>query len=202
MTLFRDGRQSWVHIICAAMNSCEDIADFIEQQDDIVRLLKAVDAIGLPDCWIGAGLIRNAVWDRLHGREPKLIPGSDVDVVYFDLGDVTPERDETIEAHLANYARNVPWSVRNQARMHARNGDMPYRDAEDALQHWPDTATAIGARIRHRSIELIAPYGVEDLVKLVVRPTPAFANKMDFYRARIAAKSWAERWPKLSLLDT
>ncbi|MGI9387912.1 MAG: nucleotidyltransferase family protein [Methyloligellaceae bacterium] len=184
------------------MKNCEDIADFIEQQDDIVHLLKAVDAISLPDCWIGAGLIRNAVWDHLHGRVPKLIPGSDVDVVYFDPRHATLERDETIEDRLTNEIRDVPWSVSNQARMHVRNGDMPYSDVEDALRHWPETATAIGARIGHYGIELVAPYGVEDLIKLIVRPTPAFANKMDLCRKRISAKSWTERWPKLSLLDT
>ena len=29
--------------------------------------LRAVAALGLPDCWIAAGVLRNPIWDRLHG---------------------------------------------------------------------------------------------------------------------------------------
>ncbi|WRQ77412.1 nucleotidyltransferase family protein [Pseudomonas saxonica] len=29
-----------------------------------------VRSLNLPDCWIGAGFLRNAVWDYLHGRSP------------------------------------------------------------------------------------------------------------------------------------
>lgn len=32
------------------------------------HLLDIVRSLALPDCWIGAGFVRNAVWDHLHGR--------------------------------------------------------------------------------------------------------------------------------------
>ncbi|WP_404943225.1 nucleotidyltransferase family protein, partial [Pseudomonas sp. DP16D-T1] len=32
------------------------------------RMLEIVRSLNLPDCWIGAGFVRNAVWDHLHGR--------------------------------------------------------------------------------------------------------------------------------------
>ncbi|MGR3604663.1 nucleotidyltransferase family protein [Sulfitobacter sp.] len=47
------------------------------------RLLGVVSHLELPDCWIAAGFIRNAVWDALHGRSPQM-PNGDVDVICFD----------------------------------------------------------------------------------------------------------------------
>jgi hypothetical protein len=50
--------------------------------DPARRLIaEAVRSLALPDCWIGAGFVRNAVWDHLHGREPAF-PGTDVDVIW------------------------------------------------------------------------------------------------------------------------
>jgi uncharacterized protein len=46
-------------------------------------------------------------------------------------------------------------------------------------------------------IELLAPFGVADLVTLIVNPAPAFAHKIGVYRARVAQKQWTQRWPKL-----
>jgi uncharacterized protein len=85
----------------------------------------------------------------------------------------------------------------NQARMHFQNGDPPYADLAEAVRHWPETCTAIAARTLDARIELLAPFGVDDLISLVVQPTPAFANKIEVYRARVARKAWQVRWPKL-----
>ena len=47
------------------------------------RLLEVVSQLDLPDCWIAAGFIRNAVWDALHGRNPRP-PLGDVDVIWCE----------------------------------------------------------------------------------------------------------------------
>jgi hypothetical protein len=179
------------------MRSPLDIAKFLESQPLILSILKPVEALSIEDCWVGAGLIRNAVWDHLHGRPAELSSDGDVDVVYFDPGNATPERDIAIEKQLCEERADIPWSVHNQARMHERNGDAPYRNTEDAIRCWPETATAIAARLRGTHVEVLAPHGVEDLVNLVVRPTPVFAQKQSIYSARISSKDWARRWPGL-----
>ena len=106
-------------------------------------------------------------------------------------------------------APGIRWSVKNQARMHRRNGDAPYRDTLDAVAHWAETPTAIAARTIEGRVEVMAPYGVDDLLNLIVRPTPVFGHKMDAYRERIMAKeglarplaeadmlmSWEEAYP-------
>ncbi len=181
--------------------SIEDLADFIEHQRHLIELLEGVRTLRLPDCWIGAGLLRNAVWDALHGISAGALRDSDVDVIYFDPIDNHPDRDRALEQHLLISLPGVPWSVRNQARMHERNGDRPYNSTEDAVRRWPETATAIAARLAGTRVTLLAPHGIDDLVSLIVRPTPAFTRKLDQYRARITAKNWAATWPRLTIID-
>ena len=164
----------------------------------MMEILHAVEALRLPDSWVGAGFVRNPVWDALHDR-PWSASYTDVDVLYYDTANANPEQDRRIEADLGTSVPAVPWSVKNQARMHLQNGDGPYADSADAMRHWPETCTAIGVRAIGSRIEILAPFGTDDLISLVVRPTPAFANKVEVYRARVAHKAWSVSWPKLHI---
>jgi hypothetical protein len=184
------------------MQGTADIASLIERHPDMMRLLRAVQALGVPDCWIGAGFVRNAVWDVLHHRAIDCSALSDVDVVYFDRADASPSRDRATEAALAARMPGVMWSVKNQARMHERNGVAPYVDMADAISRWPETATAVAARLSNDRVELLAPLGVGDLLEMIVRPTPAFRARRDEVVRRVAEKNWCARWPKLRIVDT
>jgi hypothetical protein len=182
------------------MQNAGDIAAFIARQPEMMRLLQAADALALPDCWIGAGFVRNAVWDALHGRAPDCALLNDVDVVFCDPADSAAARDRALEAGLAARLPGVPWSVKNQARMHTRNNEAPYVDTADALARWPESATAVAARLSNGGVQLLAPHGVGDLVGLIVRPTPAFVSRRDQVARRVAQKGWRARWPKLTLI--
>lgn len=164
----------------------------------MMSILRRVEALYLPDCWVGAGFVRNTIWDALHDR-PWSPSYGDIDVVYFDAAHLAADRDARIEAELRAAQPDAPWSVKNQARMHGGNGDLPYADTADALRHWPETCTAVAARCTGSGIELLAPFGVCDLVSLIVNPTPPFAYRIDAYRARVTQKNWAQRWPKLHI---
>lgn len=179
----------------------DDINPFLARQPYIVQPLATVAALGIEDCWIGAGLIRNAVWDHLHGLPAGRVPGSDVDVVYCNPANLNPAADLLLQQQLLAAAPDIPWSVHNQARMHGPNGDPPYRNSTDAIRCWPETATAIAARLQDGHLEVLAPHGLRDLVDLIVRPTPAFAGKISAYRSRQASKRWKERWPKLTFVS-
>lgn len=164
------------------------------------RLLEIVRSLKLPDCWIGAGFVRNAVWDYLHGRDSSPV-STDVDVIWFDAGRCTPEEDEALEAVLKGLDPAVTWSVKNQARMHVPNGDEPYLSATDAMRHWPETATAVAVRLREDgSCEIAAPLGLDDLFGLIVRPAGRFAmEKTTIYQDRFKSKNWMKIWPLLTL---
>lgn len=159
--------------------------------------LEAVGQMKLPDCWIGAGFIRSFVWDRLADLPP--VMPEDVDVVYFDPDNTSEEIEKAHDAALANFMPGVPWSCKNQARMHVKAGlTEQYRDTGDGLWHWTETATAVAARLGPAgTIDILAPFGLDDLFNMTVRPTPFFAGRLADYHARIEAKKWQQRWPAL-----
>lgn len=161
-------------------------------------MLRAVAELDLPDAWIAAGAVRNAVWDRLHGYADST-PLADVDVIWFDAARTDRGLDTELENRLAGRMADVNWSVKNQARMHIRNGDPPYRDSLDAMRFWPETATCVAARLGgNTGIELATAYGCDDLVSLILRPTPRFAGS-EAFRTRVGGKRWLAIWPRLRL---
>lgn len=164
-------------------------------------VLAMVRSLELPDCWVGAGFIRNAVWDYLHDRPPARHAG-DVDVIWFCRERAWPSEDQRLEAALRALDPSVDWSVRNQARMHGRNGDAPYASAFEAIGHWPETATAVAVRqTAEGACEIAAPFGLGDLFDPVLRPTPRFAagDKRAMYLERIRSKGWLAIWPRLRI---
>ncbi|QIT29364.1 nucleotidyltransferase family protein [Raoultella terrigena] len=171
--------------------------------DDAVRMkaLYAVQTLRLNDGWIGAGFVRDAVWDHLHGYGQRPV-GGDVDVVWFDAARCTADGDRLLEAALNQVSPAFDWSVKNQARMHHHSGNAPYRSTEDAIRYWPETATAVAVRIGDTGlIEVIAPYGLADLFALRLRPTPQFEQqRLSVFKHRVAAKRWVERYPLLQLI--
>lgn len=165
-----------------------------------MRILRLVNELGLPDCWAAAGFLRSAVWDQLHRRTSSNLP-PDIDVIWFDRARVTAAVDANHEAALRSMDSTVNWSVKNQARMHLRNADLPYTSATDAMTYWPETATAIAVRLTDSGIEVAAPFGLDDLFNLIVRPTARFHfEKRQEYLNRLRLKNWLATWPDLNVL--
>lgn len=126
--------------------------------------LKAVQELSLPDAWIGAGFVRDAVWDWLHGNTPRP-PRNDVDVIWYDGGQPDEAYDRVAEERLRYRMPEIDWSVSNQALMHHHNQDDPYRCSSDAAKWWPETATAVAVRMANSGeIDIAAPYGLDDLL--------------------------------------
>jgi len=164
---------------------------------NILSILRTTDQ----RLYLGGGLIRNLVWDHLHGYSLST-PIEDVDIIYFDEIGCTKEHDKVIEQKLKVAIPNLKWSVKNQARMHDLNNDPAYTSLIDAVAKWPETATAILAKLTPEGeIELIAPFGFSDLFRLIVCPTLHFRNKLDRYRSRIERKQWGKHWPLLRFFD-
>ena len=157
--------------------------------------------MGLPDGAIGAGFVRQPVWDYLHGFQPT-DRFADIDVLFFDRADLTPETELRIEQELGRRIPGVPWEVTNQARMHVHNDDPAYRDTEDAIAHWLETPTALAVRLSPRATScLVAPFGLADLLAIQIKPTAAGVRRLDAYRRRLRQKDWHLRWPKVRMFD-
>jgi len=177
----------------------EKILKLIQEDKWMVQILEIARDLNLPDWAIGAGFVRNKVWDYLHEFEKT--PLDDIDLVYFDKSNLSEEYEKELEKILKEKL-NVEWSVKNQARMHIRNDEDPYTSSEHAMSKWPETVTAIGITLNNENkLKLIAPYGINDLVNLKIRISPNFNKNPEIFRERIKNKNWLTKWPKLEVVE-
>ncbi len=178
----------------------KDILELIKKDKWMIKILKITRDLDLPDWWIGAGFVRNKIFDYLHEYK-KRTKLNDVDIIYFDIKDVSEETEEKLQEKLKKIDSSINWSVTNQARMSKFNGDKPYKSTEDGLAHWNETATCVGVKLnKNNNLVLLAPHGIKDLVNLVIRMNPLSAHrKFDFVK-RLKTKNWKKKWPKLKLI--
>ncbi len=172
----------------------------------LMRALRAVRTVDPPDWLIGAGAVRERVWEHLHGFA-RSVPSRDVDLAFFDPLSLGSERERGVQSAVSAQVPDICWDVTNQAAVHLWYPKVfgvevqPLRSCADAVGTWPETATAIGIRLlADDSIEVIAPCGLEDLFGLICRRNPRRATS-EQYRQRVESKRIAERWPRVQILD-
>ncbi len=175
----------------------EEILDLIKSDPWMMEVLGIARSLGIKDWAIGAGFVRNKVWDHLSGRTKIGVDTPDIDLVYYDPQGNDEVSDEKLSVEL-NKKTGYNWEVVNQNYSHVWNKLDPYTSTVDAISKWPETVTAIGVSFDNdNELHLIAPYGVDDLVNFVVRPTPAFKDKVDVLNNRVIKKKWLEKWPRI-----
>jgi uncharacterized protein len=171
-----------------------------------MQALAHVRALRLRTWCVGAGAVRNLLWDALHARaSPSAL--ADVDVAWFDADDLAPERDAALQAQLRLAAPDTPWEVTNQAAVHLwfeqhfGHAVAPLQSLDDAVASWPEFATAVGLWLDDDDgLHVIAPHGLGDLFAMVVRRNPARVS-LETYRQRVASKRYAQRWPRVTVID-
>nr|WP_245402466.1 nucleotidyltransferase family protein [Psychrobacillus psychrodurans] len=168
-------------------------------------ILKVAQQLELPDWWICAGFVRSKIWDTLHGYNEKT-PLADIDVIYFNPHNKEESEEKKWEDQLQKLRPNIPWSVKNQARMHRINNLPPYKSSEDGISNFPETVTAIGVKLNDQNeIVVVAPHGIVDILQMTVKPVPRFAtNKelLEIYEQRIHRKNWHSIWPNISISNS
>ena len=178
------------------------IIGLIKQDDWMMRALETAKKMNLPDWWLAAGFIRNKVWDSLHKYKARTTGGKiDVDFIYFEPLNLRPEVDKSLEIKLLKQMPEVPWSVSNQARMHLYTGEEPHFSSIDAVSKWPEISTCVAVKMDDwGNVVLGAPLGVEDVVKMVVRPNPRCERNPQVFKERMRQKDWQKRLPKVKVL--
>ena len=159
----------------------------------------------MPDAWLAAGALAQSVWNSAFGYG--LLHGiADVDLVYFDADDLSEAAEARQTERVQRLFASLPvrLDVKNEARVHlwyrAKFGYpiRPYRSTADAIATFPTTATAIGLRPQGTGLELCAPFGLDDLLGLVVRPNKVQIRR-EIYEAKV--RRWRGLWPSLTVID-
>ena len=180
------------------------LARIVAASPAFMAQLRAVRSLRLASWCIGAGALRNLVWDHLHGHT-EASACRDVDVAYFEPADAPPRDERALQAALQSLLPGVPWEVTDQARVHEwfeqtfGHPVAPLRSLEEAVASWPEYATAVGVWLDAAgAVQVIAPHGLDDLFAQRIRRNPARVS-VDTYRQRVQQKQYTRRWPAVTI---
>jgi hypothetical protein len=168
-----------------------------------MRVLATVRDLDLPDWLVFSGAIYQPAWNHLTGR-PLEHGLQDYDLAYFDPSDLSyAAEDEVIRRVAAAFDPPLRDMVetRNQARVHLWFEDhfgeaySPLMNSAEALARFTAPAFAVGANLTGDEIRIIAPFGLDDLFALRLRPNPLRPSAA-FARTAESAK---RRWPEITI---
>ena len=189
------------------------VTDFEAQSNYLEQVINASPIVGevlhrghelyLPSWYLGAGAVAQTVWNDLHGY-PQDYGIKDCDIVYFDP-DISPEAQDHYTEAAQKLFGHLPLAVEitNEARVHLWYKEYfgkdiePYQSTEDAISTWPTTAASIGIRYEEGRFKVFAPFGMDDLMNLILRPNKVMVPK-EVYDNK--ADRWRKVWPKLKVI--
>ena len=178
----------------------------VRHQPQLMQVLTTVRALALPDWRVFSGAVYQAVWNAQTGR-PVGYGIKDYDLGYFDP-DTSYDAEDAIIRRVSS-AFSAPLrdlvEVRNQARVHLwfhdRFGE-PYEpliDTDQALSRFVAPAFAVGIRMEPDDrITVAAPFGLDDLFAMTLRPNPNRPRAKGWDKAVASAQA---RWPELTVID-
>jgi len=180
------------------------LVGILEQCPGLMRVMRTVRDLDIPDWMIFSGAIYQPVVNHLTGR-PLEHGLKDYDVGYFDASDTSYEAEDLVIRQVAA-AFDAPLSelveVRNQARVHLWFEDhfgepySPLANSAEALTRFVSPSFAVAARLESDDrMTILAPFGLDDLFALRFRPNP---NRTTDHFPKIAAKMTA-RWPEIAV---
>jgi uncharacterized protein len=181
------------------------LIDFVRSSARFCRLLEAGQSLGLASWCIGAGALRNLVWDRLHDHVAPS-PLSDIDFAYFDANDLSSDAERALQDELERLCPGEPWEVTNQAAVHLwfeqhfGHCVAALPSLQAAVATWPEFATSVAVtRDAVGAIRVIAPHGLDDLFSMIVRRNPTRVS-IETYRQRVLGKNYTARWPRVQVI--
>ena len=169
------------------------------------ELFTRAPSLGLKDYYIGAGCLAQTIWNYLSGF-PLNHGIQDLDLVYFNEKEVSFNEEDKVVSKVHQLYKDIPIKidVKNQARVHLwyeRHFGYtiePYPTLEAAINTWPTTATALGARRESSGKWVVyAPFGLNDLFGKIVRANKAQITQ-EIYEKKVL--KWSAIWIDLKII--
>ncbi|WP_062269353.1 nucleotidyltransferase family protein [Endozoicomonas arenosclerae] len=176
-----------------------EISEILKLCLEVHETLSACRHVGLPDYYLAGGAITQVVWNHKLGL-PLLNNVKDFDVVYFARHEQYHEAEFQRQIDvLVNH--DIPVDVKNQANVHEwyplkfGNEIEPYSSSEEGIASWLP-AFAVGVRLEEGGLKVFAPYGLEDLMNMYIRPNKTVMTEQSY---RNMTKSFKHRWPEVTI---
>ena len=182
------------------------LVEIVRADPGLMHVLTTVRGLGLHDWRVFSGAVYQSVWNAVTGR-PVGYGRRDYDLGYFDP-DTSWEAEDAIIKRVAA-AFDEPFrsevEVRNQARVHLWFADRfgePYEaltGTDEALARFVAPTFAVGVRLEDGgAISIAAPFGLEDVFSMTLRPNPDRPLAKGWDKAVASARA---RWPELTVIE-
>jgi len=182
------------------------LVEIVRADPGLMHVLRTVRSLDLPDWRVFSGAVYQSVWNAMTGR-PVGYGRKDYDLGYFDPDTSWDAEDVFIKRVAAAFEEpfRSEVEVRNQARVHLWFGDRfkesyePLPDTDTALTRFVAPAFSIGVRLEDDdAISVAAPFGLEDMFALTLRPNPGRPRATGWDKAVASAR---RRWPELTVIE-
>ncbi|RPI77765.1 MAG: nucleotidyltransferase family protein [Desulfobacteraceae bacterium] len=168
------------------------------------QVLEQTNKLLLPEWYLGGGCLAQTVWNLLSGFDPTAHI-TDLDLAYYDPHDLSYDRENWHIQQVCKAFQHlpIPVDVKNQARVHLwyeqhfGHPIQAYGSTEEAINHWPTTSTCVGVTIHDAQFSVYAPYGLNDLFGMIVRPNKRQITE-EIYCKKTAR--WKRCWPGLHIM--
>lgn len=178
------------------------LQSILMQNEKLWKTLLCLQHSKIKNYYVAAGCINQTVLNYYHGYSFHY-GIKDIDIVYFDE-DVSYEAEDIViqDIHKLLKDVNIAFDVKNQARVHLWYQDKfgkkrePVASLEAGINDWGASITSIGVRLENDKLIVYAPYGLNDLFSMIVRPIKHNFDKEHYI---IRAEKWKAKWPKLTV---
>lgn len=180
------------------------LEEILLQNNRLKEILVRLSKSNLKDYYIAAGSINQTVFNYYHDYD--LNYGiEDFDIVYFD-NDTSYEKEDKIIKYINDVLDGIDaiYDIKNEARVHLWYPEKygkkiePYTSVEDAISNWGTTITCIGVRLENRQLVVCAPYGLNDLFHMIIRPVKGQYTKEQYL---IKTAKWKKKWNQLHIIS-
>jgi uncharacterized protein len=185
-------------------SSQDSLRAIIRSDENLMHVLTHARSLVLPQWRLVAGRLYQAVWNHQTSR-PRGMGIKDYDLIYFDEPDLSWQaEDADIKRAAHRFGALGPVQVRNQARVHLwfeRRFGMAYtplRSADEALTRYASAVHAAGVWLDDDwRLDILAPFGLDDLFNMIIRPNRVLANGPSYDAKRQRVKAI---WPQVTVL--
>ena len=186
------------------MEKERQLEEVLKKNPSVQKILKRAGELHMPNWYLGAGGIAQTAWNVSHGFDPEY-GIKDYDLVYYDANSTSYEDEDVFIQQGKELFGDVPVlvEIKNQARVHLwyeKHFGRPinqYASIEEAISTWPTTATSVGVRYTNEGLSVFAPFGLDDLLGMIVRANKALITKK-IYEDKV--NRWIKFWPKLRII--
>lgn len=180
----------------------QKLINILSDSPSIGKIIQNGDKINLPNWYIAGGAIPTIIWNHLLSNDPEKYL-NDIDIVYYNKNDISKDSEDNAAARIKALFPDIRHRIEtiNQARVHTWYRDKSgqeitqYSRVEEAIDMWL-SVTAVGIRLTGGRYNIYAPYGLDDLFSMRVKPNNRIISK-EYYRKK--TEKWKRQWPEITV---